>query len=217
MSELDNYKPKRMLVFYENNLSKTYIEEHQIRKGKVSSGKPVPNEFFADYARESLKKDKVIIQGVPPKNVLNILFSSNTVQISWKTKPCIKELLFDSSMGLMSGMYPMPAMIWTYKWSSYTNDLSFVATDDKEFFIAPIPNNNTHFCFGNARVKPFKTYTEMINNVEESVYSSMFTHFSNAEIFIDKTNTEAFKELYEKKTFPTSWLNPKKFTLKSTL
>jgi hypothetical protein len=205
------YVPSKALIFYGSNLgNETLIEERRIIDGKLSAGKPVDLSSFEKYAAELLKKEEnTVLEGDIPQNLIKINAKGNGCTLWWKTPKGQRQMYFDVDMGIESGMYPVPDLIWKY--NTKLSILEIVAECGEEnYYYGPIPNNSDTFCFGNAEPKKKQNIAEIIKEVESCVFeNSIFTHFTNKT----KLSTSKYGKLLGKKEFPIELLVKRKWKI----
>lgn len=211
--EIDSYKRKNyvpthiMTLYTENNraFGDKYLEISEIipNPKKAEKSKPyiIINTTPADgmFLRDlvsSIKADNfdaLQFKSIIPSNVLYFKSVDETPSIVWHRESETRMLHFKEDMGIKSGNYIMPKVIFML----HDNDLSvFRITDEMisektALYFLPLPNihDDSTVCLGGAkRNRQSKCLEDVIQKYEELFYHTRFNVFHNDEYFPKETN-----------------------------
>jgi hypothetical protein len=206
--EIDSYKRKSyvpthiMTLYSEDNLTfgEKYLEISEIipNPKKAEKSKPyiIVNTAPADgmFLRDlvsSIKAenfDALQFKSIIPSNILYFKSVDETPSIVWYRESELRMLHFKEDMGIKSGNYIMPKVIFMLR----DNDLSVfritdeVITEKTALYLLPLPNihDDSTVCLGNAkRNRQSKCLEDVILKYEELFYQTRFNVFHNDEYF----------------------------------
>jgi hypothetical protein len=211
--EIDSYKNKNyvpthiMTLYSENNraFGDKYLEISEIIRNpkKAEKSKPyiIVNTAPADgmFLRDlvsSIKAenfDALQFKSIIPSNVLYFKSVDETPSIVWYRESETRMLHFKEDMGIKSGNYIMPKVIFML----HDNDLSVfritdeMITEKTALYFLPLPNihDDSTVCLGGAkRNRQSKCLEDIIQKYEELFYQTRFNVFHNDEYFPNETN-----------------------------
>jgi hypothetical protein len=214
MSVSERFVPEIGLVIYKSDEgSSVYIEEHQIKNGKFGPGKPIGIDKVETFVKSSTDEKNAYAFGILPKSVIAIKSFKNSTSIAWISDKPKREMVFNIEMGILSGTYSMPRLLFIHHMDETT---IYALPKEKKgedvlnlpLYKAPIGNNRITFCYGEAEPEKTKNIPDQIRNIENAVFEeSQFTHFGN-EIFKKHSNLHIEKYLDQSIEFDVSELNP---------
>ena len=195
-----------VLAFYTNE-NIVYMDYDDIEK-KLINPQSLTVENYQSVAKffsnkEKNKKEKYFINGFIPKNIL--YFEKEKNYVIWTTEPGIRKQIFKND-SIKSGNYPVPKLLWKYK-SGKLWVYALKESDDK-LYNAPFLNvySDGSVCLGSTKFRfKNKNYVDIITCIENSFYSSYFTH-TNLNNIIDGNLIDFYKENKNKKIFPEKLL-----------
>lgn len=220
----------RMWLFYFNTTTQQheYIEEQLLSYDKGG----VPHiDLIQPVTVEQVKKLKIAssddrlnsmkFKGIMPYNVLYLNASPIDFRIMWYVPSKIRHLNFDKSLGIKSGNYAAPPIIFDYS-QEETGVFSYNPKDVVDFrkeayenqvYHCPLFNINEEggLCWGSVKDKKitFDNFEELIRKVEGMFFSGTFTHSSTAHNIVSTTTLNEYWNSPEaKKKFNNQILNP---------
>ncbi len=178
-----------VLAVYENDL--IYYPCNSI--GELSNGEllriDTAKKIFDSLSEIDLLCSDYDFEDLIPYNVLK--YSKTEKKIIWFTEPKTETLLFQKKLEIVSGIYPLPHLLWKLT----ENGLSVWALKEKPMsrksilYHAPFLNVNSagEICMGNAKFQvDSKEYSLIMQTAEKAFFNSFFTHTNHN--FIINTN-----------------------------
>lgn len=215
-SELnEKYCPQKAVIIYKKEAD-TYAELYPvIKRGgsyELGAGKPLTTRQARNLFKylNNTKGQSLTMKGsVPSGRLLYIDPNPATRRLVWWRPSEIRKLRFSEKVGIASGAYRLPALIFDLNGSSLSIFASAeaVVNGDSILYHAPLPNisDTGDLCTGNCKKPNSQLIPEIIAGYESVVYDTKFTHFSNTKTA--KTNIlELYRTLENAKTFPVKQL-----------
>jgi PRTRC genetic system protein B len=182
--------PTHFLTVYSqggNDYSNKYLEVGEIQhidgKYKIGVSQPADKEFLNELVSTiKVANFKALrFKGLVPENVWYYHSEDAEPTIIWTHKKCSKQLHFLKSMGIESGIYKLPNILFaTHKDELYCFRLDNGNTIEKslelDIHMMPLPNiyDDSKVCLGGNKLKKAKTLDEYIHNMEELFFKTRF-------------------------------------------
>lgn len=173
---------------------------HKEGKYQIGASQPADKDFLNELV-STIKTEHFSAlkwKGFIPENVWYCHSVDAEPTLIWVYKKCTKQLHFLKSMGIESGEYKLPNILFaTHKDELYCFRLDNGSTFFKDLDLAqlhmmPLPNiyDDSKVCLGGNKLKKAKTLDEYIHNMEELFFKTRFNalhheEFGAAEIIID--------------------------------
>lgn len=206
-NENQPFIPTHFLTVYSqgsNIHSDKYLEIGEItkvdEKYKVGASQAADKQFLNELV-STIKTENFSAlkwKSFIPENVWYCDSVDAEPTLIWTYKKCEKQLHFLKSMGIESGIYKLPNILFaTHKDELYCfrldngNDF-FKELDLPQLHMMPLPNiyNDSKVCLGGNKLKKAKTLDDYIHNMEELFFKTRFNAlhhegFGKGEIIID--------------------------------
>lgn len=222
----NSVEPQKLQFIIAGYGDKLAYHDYDHEKQKLNAGKPLTIETLRSIIK--VTSDKFVdfdttfnFSGLIPRNVIR--FFTDEKKIIWWTPGQKRRLLFEKSVGIKTGIYPVPVLLWKLE----SNKLSVWAlktqpkSTSESIFHAPFFNTSATglVCMGNAKFSSDSMdYIEVMKVAETAFFNSYFTHSANSNLL--KINySELMLEHFKSKpdTFPSKQLYPASKTINSIL
>jgi len=214
----DVYHPYAAIIAYKTDDEQSersyYLEEREIRKGKMGVGKPLTSNMLASIiskVQHSAKQLDTGLCGAVPHNVLYCDTRVGRDKLVWYNGPEEHYVYFSKSLNIPNGKMKVPGLLYVVN----NNRLSLYAfkgkKPTKDLYMAPFMNTSTEYvCLGNAKIKKptERTFSNVIAYWENMFWKSEFSHILGKNPV--KSNLAVLsKHLIESgEAFPTKELVP---------
>lgn len=215
----ETFNPECAIIVYRNREAdegEYYLERRVYNENTKSFGVAVPltqkeyNEIASSIETDTYKEG-LRTKGINT-NLLHFHYNKDKLSLTWKVKASKKQLFFDKKLGIKSGYYYIPHLVFRLE----GDNLSVYATKTfningkTKMYYAPFHNtySNGNVCMGNARGYNQQKYVEdIIESWEEAFFNSTFTHF-NYDKITKKNLVKTFKASVKAKKFDNDALMP---------
>lgn len=220
----DHYLPKFAIIgyvkedqYYRND---HYFSYHEVVGTKLTAGMPLTKDTARNIFT-CLEGDliKFRFKGMLPKNLIHFNFKGS-FQLIWYIHPNQQMLYFDARMGIPSGKYPLPKLIFKLVGNSlkvFAVNRKDTLSDGTTLYHAPLLNigKQGNVCMGNASMDydGFEYYEDVMGFVEQQFFRSVFTETHHNSL-VDGNIVKVMKQHFEKPSFYDGVLIANKMTLK---
>jgi PRTRC genetic system protein B len=185
------YKPVQAIIVHHNEKERDYyLETRKIEDdGSFGAGKPLLmntlKEIFQSISISAA--DRLQFKGMIPKNVLLVRNDPGDSIVCWISKPQKVKLNFTEKVGLKTGLFSVPAMLWLVK----NNQLSVFAlkktsfTKTTKLYRIPFPNvgDSGSVCWGSGQwPQETKYYERFMKEMMIGFWESKFSHVMRKEM-----------------------------------
>jgi len=224
----DNYNPLCAIVVYGNKSNyeaSYYLERREFNSNSKAFGPatPLSQEDYNDIALSV--KEKQTSKGIKTRSIIDNMLSFKhgigEKTIIWKVKADKYKLFFGKKLGIKSGEYYIPNLIFCLS----NNSLKVYATktynikETTKLYKAPFHNisSDGSICMGNAKGDSNLEYVEdIIDSWNQAFFNSTFTHFNDSKL-TKKNLVDTLKESVKTKKFDTTCLKESNQKLKQLL
>lgn len=228
----ERYYPEKSIIIYRSNQKRDshYIESFDFdASGKMINAHPLTENEMVKLGKTLLTVRNRENQCFVPNDVLNtnILYihpGENGYSI-WHTPASHQKLLFTEDLGLPSGNYPIPSLLW--KAGINALEIYALKTDERPIiktplFHAPYFNiyENGNVCMGTVEIDhdPQEGLEGFIRKWEQYFFKSRFSHLLADRSPVKNNIIQCYQSLYQSKNkFPITELIPHKKTLKDLI
>lgn len=175
--------PKMAIIVYNGN-NHYYLEEREIRKGRMCAGVPLTEKKIADIMDTLAKSDGVeLVHGCIPECLLYADSRAGHEKYVWYRKPQKHRLYFSKNLGIEDGEMWAPGLVWVLK----NGGLSMYAYKGRKpgkLYRAPFFNVYPDYvCLGSAKAEALGKQDLFINSTLAQHGSHMLWRlFTNAYI-----------------------------------
>ena len=226
------YQPEKAIVIYrkQQHGQQFYVECYDFNEnGNPVNAHPLSVReatAFAKALNTAEKKQSGFLtpQGLMPEKVLYIK-SDNHPFVIWKTSAQQVKLLFTASLGLKTGIYPVPALVW----KASRNGMALYAVMEKAeinmetpLFHAPFFNTYERgtVCMGNVTLSiPANCALEdFMKHWEKAFFNSYFSHMMESHNPVNGNMVQLYQSLHQSENaFPQKALRRTNYELKHLL
>lgn len=205
-------------------LNEYYIESRRVKvNGELGSSTPLKKTTLNKIAEglTTSMEPKIKATKIFPNNL--ILFNQLLSQekVIWYFPPAIKKLYFNDNIGIKTGNYPTPGLIfrWEEKLSIYAIKSKSI-NENTILYKAPYPNiGYADVCMGNAHynVKMNTELEDFIREAEARFFESYFTHTMNNSSVLKGNFVLIYNKMQTEGVFPNKYLQSTNKRLKDIL
>ena len=171
--------PKMAIIVYNSNDNHYYLEEREIREGRMCAGIPLTEKKIADIIDTLAKYDGVeLVHGRIPECLLYADSRAGHEKYVWYRKPEKHRLYFSKNLGIEDGEMWVPGLVWVLK-NGKLSMYAYKGRKPGKLYCAPFFNVYPDYvCLGSAKAEAPKemTYEAIIAYYEELFWNSAFSH-----------------------------------------
>lgn len=228
----EHFYPEKSLIIYRSNAMQNnhYVESYDFDQNcKMINAHPLTENEMADLGKLLMTKHNKEDSCFVPKGLLDnrILYLKHGEDgfVIWQSCSSKQNIEFTDDLGLPSGIYPTPSLLWKAGVRSleiYALKTITRATLKTKLFHAPYFNiyENGNVCMGTVDIyhNPYDGLEGLINKWEQYFFNSRFSHLLSDRSPVKSNIIQLYKALYQStKTFPLSELIPLNKTINNLI